>query len=130
VFLLRLLYLKINAHNLNFCPMGDFFKPCPSRAKAGFKKSPSGWKVGFWWLFLFMQRSLWINDELCNRIISFISPKNYIMQLNNFIYYIRLYFTVFLLARSNTRDIPCITHYFDTVVTDLAVWNSKYYVKI
>jgi hypothetical protein len=22
--------------------MGDFFKPCPSRAKAGFKKSPSG----------------------------------------------------------------------------------------
>jgi DNA polymerase-3 subunit epsilon len=23
-------------------PMGDFFKPCPSRAKAGFKKSPSG----------------------------------------------------------------------------------------
>jgi hypothetical protein len=21
---------------------GDFFKPCPSRAKAGFKKSPSG----------------------------------------------------------------------------------------
>jgi hypothetical protein len=26
----------------NFCPIGDFFKPCPSRAKAGFKKSPSG----------------------------------------------------------------------------------------
>ena len=25
---------------------------------------------------------------------------------NNFIYYIRLYFIVFLLARSNTRDIP------------------------
>jgi protoporphyrinogen oxidase len=24
----------------NFCPLGDFFKPCPSRAKAGFKKSP------------------------------------------------------------------------------------------
>jgi hypothetical protein len=23
-------------------PLGDFFKPCPSRAKAGFKKSPSG----------------------------------------------------------------------------------------
>jgi hypothetical protein len=23
-----------------------------------FKKSPSGWKVGLWWLFLFMQRSL------------------------------------------------------------------------
>ncbi|VVH65314.1 hypothetical protein BSPLISOX_2510, partial [uncultured Gammaproteobacteria bacterium] len=22
--------------------MGDFFKPCPSKAKAGFKKSPSG----------------------------------------------------------------------------------------
>jgi hypothetical protein len=22
-------------------PMGDFFKPCPGRAKAGFKKSPS-----------------------------------------------------------------------------------------
>ncbi|VVM25060.1 hypothetical protein BSPWISOXPB_9405 [uncultured Gammaproteobacteria bacterium] len=31
--------------------MGDFFKPCPSRAKAGFKKSPSGWFWffdGFW----------------------------------------------------------------------------------
>jgi hypothetical protein len=28
--------------------MGDFFKPCPSRAKAGFKKSPNGWKMGFW----------------------------------------------------------------------------------
>jgi hypothetical protein len=41
----------------NFCPMGDFFKPCPSRTKAGFKKSPSGGKVGFWWLFLFMQKS-------------------------------------------------------------------------
>jgi hypothetical protein len=27
------------------------------RAKAGFKKSPNGWKMGFWWLFLFMQRS-------------------------------------------------------------------------
>jgi hypothetical protein len=27
---------------LVFCPIGDFFKPCPSRAKAGFKKSPSG----------------------------------------------------------------------------------------
>jgi hypothetical protein len=26
--------------------------------------------------------------------------------LNNLCYYIRLYFTVFLLARSNTRDIP------------------------
>jgi hypothetical protein len=26
----------------NFYPMGDFFKPCPSRSKAGFKKSPSG----------------------------------------------------------------------------------------
>jgi hypothetical protein len=26
--------------------------------------------------------------------------------LNNIYYYIRLYFTVFLLARSNTRDIP------------------------
>ncbi|CAC9653569.1 hypothetical protein [uncultured Gammaproteobacteria bacterium] len=36
----------------NFCPFGDFFKPCPSRANAGFtplegcrvslKKSPSG----------------------------------------------------------------------------------------
>jgi hypothetical protein len=25
-----------------FCPISDFFKPCPSRAKAGFKKSPSG----------------------------------------------------------------------------------------
>jgi hypothetical protein len=23
-------------------PIGDLFKPCPSRAKAGFKKSPSG----------------------------------------------------------------------------------------
>jgi peptide methionine sulfoxide reductase MsrA len=22
--------------------IGDFFKPCPSRAKTGFKKSPSG----------------------------------------------------------------------------------------
>jgi hypothetical protein len=27
---------------LFFHPLGDFFKPCPSRAKAGFKKSPSG----------------------------------------------------------------------------------------
>jgi hypothetical protein len=27
---------------INFCPIGDFFKPYPSRAKAGFKKSPSG----------------------------------------------------------------------------------------
>jgi hypothetical protein len=27
---------------INFCPIGDFFKSCPSRAKAGFKKSPSG----------------------------------------------------------------------------------------
>jgi hypothetical protein len=27
--------------------LGDFFKPCPSRAKAGFKKSPSGGKEGF-----------------------------------------------------------------------------------
>jgi hypothetical protein len=26
----------------NFCPISDFFKPYPSRAKAGFKKSPSG----------------------------------------------------------------------------------------
>jgi hypothetical protein len=26
----------------NFCPISDFFKPCPSRAKAGFKKLPSG----------------------------------------------------------------------------------------
>jgi hypothetical protein len=26
----------------NFCPIGDFFKPCPSRAKVGFKKLPSG----------------------------------------------------------------------------------------
>ncbi|CAC9494239.1 hypothetical protein BPUTSESOX_1123 [uncultured Gammaproteobacteria bacterium] len=36
----------------NFCPIGDFFKPCPSKAKAGFtllkdywvslEKSPSG----------------------------------------------------------------------------------------
>ncbi|CAB5504386.1 hypothetical protein [uncultured Gammaproteobacteria bacterium] len=35
----------------NFCPLGDFFKPCPSKAKAGFtlqncwvslEKSPSG----------------------------------------------------------------------------------------
>jgi hypothetical protein len=29
-----------------------------------------------------------------------------LIQHNNIIYYIRLYFTVFLLARSNTRDIP------------------------
>jgi hypothetical protein len=29
----------------NFCPIGDFFKPCPSRAKAGFKKSPSGFMI-------------------------------------------------------------------------------------
>jgi hypothetical protein len=25
----------------NFCPIGDFFKPYPSRAKAGFKKLPN-----------------------------------------------------------------------------------------
>ncbi|CAC9468372.1 hypothetical protein, partial [uncultured Gammaproteobacteria bacterium] len=24
-----------------FCPIGDLFKACPSRAKAGFKKSPA-----------------------------------------------------------------------------------------
>jgi hypothetical protein len=31
----------------NFCPMGDFFKPCPSRAKAGFKKIAKWVKSGF-----------------------------------------------------------------------------------
>jgi hypothetical protein len=30
----------------------------------------------------------------------------FLVQYSNNIYYIRLYFTVFLLARSNTRDIP------------------------
>jgi hypothetical protein len=29
------------AGNYQLRSMGDFFKPCPSRAKAGFKKSPS-----------------------------------------------------------------------------------------
>ena len=36
--------LCINRNNHQkptFHPLGDFFKPCPSRAKAGFKKSPS-----------------------------------------------------------------------------------------
>jgi hypothetical protein len=33
---------RIHGIDWNFCPIGDFFKPCPSRAKAGFKKSPSG----------------------------------------------------------------------------------------
>jgi hypothetical protein len=41
--------------------MGDFFKPCPSRAKAGFKKSPVPYakdykgilSVIFWAMFIF-----------------------------------------------------------------------------
>ena len=31
---------------------------------------------------------------------------HFYLKLNSNLYYIRLYFTVFLLARSNTRDIP------------------------
>jgi hypothetical protein len=36
------LKIHITADTQAYGPMGDFFKPCPSRAKAGFKKSPSG----------------------------------------------------------------------------------------
>jgi len=35
-----------------------FFDSELSDFKETLEKSPSGWKVGFWWLFLFMQRSL------------------------------------------------------------------------
>ena len=48
--------------------MGGFFKSCPGRAKAGFKKSPSGEK--------------WVSDDcsyLCKRLniySSFIKFKN------------------------------------------------------
>jgi hypothetical protein len=39
------LYFELQSQVLEFLQnqaLGDFFKPCPSRAKAGFKKSPSG----------------------------------------------------------------------------------------
>ncbi|CAB5500700.1 hypothetical protein [uncultured Gammaproteobacteria bacterium] len=31
----------------NFYPLGDFFKPCPNRAKAGFKEITKWVKSGF-----------------------------------------------------------------------------------